>query len=1676
MRGTAAGIFAENSYQFLDGGGEMGKLMRNKDWSGSAVGTPGTWPQSLCTTINILLNSKFPMFLWWGPHLTCFYNDAYRPSLGENGKHPVILGMAATEAWPEIWDIIGPLIHQVLNGGESIWREDQLIPIFRNGSIEDVYWTFSYSPVKDESGKIAGVLVTCNETTDKVITHKKLQESKDQLQFAIEAAELGTWDYNPATNTFSANGRLKDWFGLPPGSALDLSLALNAIAENDRQRIVDAIEKVLHFSSGGHFDEQYSIINPVTKKELIVRGIGQSWFDKNDIAYRFTGTLHNVTQQVIAQRKTEASEKSLRLIITQAPVAMCVFKGSNHILEIANDRMLELWGKTAEQVTGKPIFDGLPEARNQGLEALLEHVFNSGEKFEANEHPVNLPRNGHIETAYINFVYEPLKDPEGNITGILAIASDVSMQVTARKKIEESEEQLRIALDGGELGTFDYYPETDTLIWSEKTKEFFGLPPDAAVDLSVYLQAIHPDDREASKAIVEQQANLENGGMYELEYRVIGITNGKLRWLRSKGKASYNSRGIPVRYTGVIHDITERKIAAEALKESERKFRTMAESSDILIGVNDETGNATYFNQAWVNLTGRPVQEMLNFGWADLLHPEDRENFLEKFSQAFKTKESYNGEFRVLNRNGSYSWLYAKVPVRLHPDGSYAGHISSCIDITERKQAEEEIRRFKFMADNASEPFILIREDGSFEYLNKAAQESWGYTETEATQIRFPHVDILNTEASFKDFFTRAQKEQVPTFETLYKKKDGSIYPVEVNIAGFTIGCKPYLFAVARNISERKNAELALKESEQRLRSLVESAPFPIGVYVGKEMRIELVNDSILAAWGRTSDVVGKLYADVLTELTGQGVYEQLDGVFTTGTPFHATNQYLELMVDGKLQPYYYNYSFTPLYDNDGKVYGILNTAANVTDLNVATKKIEKSEKEFRQLADSLPALVWTTDSDGKQIFASERWKEFTGLDPYDESTFAKMVHPDDLANIINTWNDCLATENIYKAQLRLKSKNGDYQWFYANGEPVRDESGNIEKWIGAFNNINDQKKAETELLAAFQQLEESEKRFRNVANSAPVFIWMAGTDKLRNFFNTAWLKFTGRTAEQERGFGWAASVHPDDLEKCMDTYLLSFDKKDEYCLEYRLKRYDGEYRWISARGVPRFTADNIFEGYIGACMDIHEQVIAQKKLKEDEERLNIVINASELGTWELDLKKDEVNYSYRYLQIFGYRENVNLSHSQLLKHLHPDDLLIRGEAFADAMTTGFLQYESRIIWNDQSVHWIEAKGKVFYNENNKPTHLIGTLRDITDEKHYQQELMEREQKFRLLADSMPQFVWTSDAQGNMNYFNQSVYDYTGLSQEQIAESGWLQIVHPDDRDTNISAWMHSINTGTDFIFEHRFGRYDGEYRWQLSRAIPQKDAAGNIQMWVGTSTDIQEIKEQEQQKDFFISMASHELKTPITSMKGYVQLLQATYLNTEDHFLKKSLNVIEKQIATLTSLISDLLDVSKIKSGNLVLNKKDFEITEIIEAVISQIQQINPDFSISFSDKTPAIIYADEERISQVLINFLTNAVKYSPNSKNVKVRNLIEDNHLVVFVEDTGIGISKADQEKIFERFYRVEGKNEKTFPGFGIGLFIASEIIRRHHGKIGVTSNPGKGSVFYFSIPIEKILGTS
>jgi PAS domain S-box-containing protein len=251
----------------------------------------------------------------------------------------------------------------------------------------------------------------------------------------------------------------------------------------------------------------------------------------------------------------------------------------------------------------------------------------------------------------------------------------------------------------------------------------------------------------------------------------------------------------------------------------------------------------------------------------------------------------------------------------------------------------------------------------------------------------------------------------------------------------------------------------------------------------------------------------------------------------------------------------------------------------------------------------------------------------------------------------------------------------------------------------------------------------------------------------------------------------------------------------------------------------------------------------------------------------------------------------------------------------------------------------------------------------------------------------------------------------------------------------------------------------------------PLHDASGKVYGVLNMAVDITRQVLLQQQKDEFIGSASHELKTPVTSIKAYAQVMEASF--KQKGYQKESIMLgrMGVQINKLTNLISDLLDTTKIQAGKLMFNERWFNFNQVVEEVIEDVQRTSSKHTISSNLKDAGEVFADPERIGQVLTNLLSNAIKYSPNSDKIIVRASVKEDHVKLCVEDFGVGIPADKHEKVFEQFYRVSGDKQHTFPGLGLGLYISSEIIRREGGRIWVEGAEGKGSTFCFTLPRQR-----
>ena len=371
----------------------------------------------------------------------------------------------------------------------------------------------------------------------------------------------------------------------------------------------------------------------------------------------------------------------------------------------------------------------------------------------------------------------------------------------------------------------------------------------------------------------------------------------------------------------------------------------------------------------------------------------------------------------------------------------------------------------------------------------------------------------------------------------------------------------------------------------------------------------------------------------------------------------------------------------------------------------------------------------------------------------------------------------------------------------------------------------------------------------------------------------------------------------------------------------------------------------------------------------------------------------------------------------------------------------------------------------------------IAIIRMKDNLRRFTMEIEKSKEQFREVADSAPVMIWMTDDNKQCNFVNKGWLKFTGRKKDEELGYGWIEGMYPEDYTRCSEVFEDAFTQRREYSLEYRFRREDGEYRWVRETGIPRYSAEAKFEGFIGSCIDIHETKLHEQRKDDFIRMASHELKTPVTSIKGYVQLLltmfrdyEASKENIPSQAIQTSLSTIDKQIIKLNRLMSELLDLSRIDSGKLELKMQNFDLNDLIRETVDDVQQTTR-HEILINNKANCQLFGDKDRIAQVLLNLLTNAIKYSPKTNSIEVNVYKPSQNIIsISVSDHGIGIDKKDHERIFERFYRVEGKTEQTYPGFGIGLFIASEIVNRHNGTIYVESEKSKGSTFTFTLPIS------
>lgn len=414
-------------------------------------------------------------------------------------------------------------------------------------------------------------------------------------------------------------------------------------------------------------------------------------------------------------------------------------------------------------------------------------------------------------------------------------------------------------------------------------------------------------------------------------------------------------------------------------------------------------------------------------------------------------------------------------------------------------------------------------------------------------------------------------------------------------------------------------------------------------------------------------------------------------------------------------------------------------------------------------------------------------------------------------------------------------------------------------------------------------------------------------------------------------------------------------------------------------------------------------------------------------------------------------------------------------EIFEQVISTGqsYLGRESPVKYDrggELETFYFDLNLEPVFGKGQQVTGLLSVVNDVTERVLTRKSIENAEERLRLASEATGIGSWDLDLLSKEIIYSASLADLFGVpGKTDLSFTSLRAIIHPEDTSIVEQAFQSALISGK-YNYQARIKRADGIIYWiSVSGKVIFNDKGTPVRM-LGTVMDITESKQDELQKNDFIAIASHELKTPLTSLKAYAQLLKSSKASSDPGFIKSVGSRIEGQINKMTKLVYSFLDLSKIETNKTELRKEMINLNELIKEVVTDYLFQERNHPISFVEEALPLIYADKNKITQVVDNLVSNAIKYSPQGGKVLVSATLQNEEVLVSVEDHGIGIDNNHLHKIFDRFYRIDDLQVKNASGFGIGLYLCADIVKRHQGKISLQSEPGKGSRFFFTLPVN------
>ena len=771
--------------------------------------------------------------------------------------------------------------------------------------------------------------------------------------------------------------------------------------------------------------------------------------------------------------------------------------------------------------------------------------------------------------------------------------------------------------------------------------------------------------------------------------------------------------------------------------------------------------------------------------------------------------------------------------------------------------------------------------------------------------------------------------------------------------------------------------------------------------------------------------------------------------------------------------------------------------AHSINQLDIAREQavssLKESEERLRLATEATQMGTWDRDLKSSKLFWSPSQERLMGFEPgtfpgtYE--AFASLVHPDDRNVLTEAQRVARRNGGQYQAELRFILPNGDERWGLVYGQMIFDDQHQPIRLVGVDFDITERKRTE-------EELRDNRTRLAGIVESAMDAIITVDEQQKIILFNHSAETMFGYQSQEILGQSLSKLI-PIRFRAGHNKHIQRFAETGE------TTRVMGALGNVS--GLRKSGEEFPMEASISQIMvqgqrlftvilrDITERRRADEALRQSEAHFRAIFEAAGVGNVESDAITGRfLLTNQKMCEISGY--STEELHTMSFRDLtHPED---REQNFAiyQKFVRGELPYyfvEKRYVRKDGSIVWVQVNSRLLNDAEGKPWRTVAVIQDITERKRAEELLQKSEQRFRELVESLPQFIWTCTAEGLCDYLSPQWKTYTGIPAREQLGYGWVNQLHPDDRERALADWQQALATKDVLLSEFRIRRFDGLYRWFRTRAVPMCDETGQLLRWFGNNIDIESLKQAElsirqlntelevrvaertqelasanRELEAFTYSVSHDLRAPLRAIDGFSRILQEDYASQLSPEASDYLSLVRDNTQRMGQLIDDLLNLSRITRQTL--NKQPVNPGEIVHQVLDELQAEQNGRRIEIAIGELPHTQADHSLLKQVFVNLLSNAFKFTSRCETALIEVGCLDAitaHPVYFVKDNGAGFNMKYSHKLFRVFQRLHRMED--YEGTGVGLALVQRIITRHGGRIWAESALGEGATFYFTL---------